>query len=229
MRRIAPKTWAAVLRDGLRRTAGVEGSTLVVLPTTRKAVEVALRESDSKHLIVADPAIIHAAIDPPSYLALCSQHEACGQRPPSAYVFSDQIVDPAIATLLVERAGVREFLPATEVLARANHAVAVHVWTRRELVAVTPTPARDPRPVLRAMCTYYDACADLGDDWLMRGRQRRRQVESRVDSAMRRLRLYESVVMQAFATNDLYEEARGMLREIAWRRAELAELRGEVR
>lgn len=230
MQRIAYQASRSVSpRDAMQCLVQVECPAILALPTTHETVETALRRDRRDIFLVADPAVIPSAIGPTAYLALCKQREEQDACAPSAYVFTDQFVDPPIASILVEHGGVREFLPATEVLARANYGVAVHIWTNAGCIAAPSATTQDARPVLRLLCDYYDACVGLGDSWLMQNRQRRRRIDARLDNAVHRLRLYESAIMHVFASSELRDDAHALLRELGVRRAELTAQREKAR
>lgn len=216
--------------DCVKWLAAVERPALLVLPTTREVlrlVALEVRRPGGGVVAVADPAVLPGALDPVAYLTLCREQCADGAGAPSAFVFTDQIVDPPISMVLVEYRGACRFLPATEMLARANYGVAVHAWTAAGLVDVTGE-ADQPIPVLRVLKDYYLACEQLGDAWLMRDRQRRAQVAARIDAAVERVRVFESAVMQAFAGSDLCPDAQALLADLASRRAALAATRADV-
>jgi hypothetical protein len=170
---------------------GVNG--LFVLPTTRQNLaDVSQVRGVPRPVLIGDPAVMPEAITPAAYLArLHSDYSNSSGTARLAIAFTDQLVSAQDASILIERMGQIEFMPVLEVLARCRYAVNVHIWKG---VEASHLATLNPHDVLREIAAYFDACAKLGDAWLMRDRQAMRLPAPRVDQARRRLRLYQSTI-----------------------------------
>lgn len=184
---------AAWVRRAIEQ-AGRNG--LFVLPTTRQTL------ADAKKLVytfgctvIGDPTVLSEAIGTAKYLSWLRGHDSIATDAKAfAIAFTDQLVSACDASILVQQRNQLEFMPGLEVLVNCRYATPVHVWNGDR---ATKLVAQHPLTVLREVAAYFTACATLGDAWLMRDRQLMRLPLQRVDQARRRLRLYQSTLLNS--------------------------------
>lgn len=197
----------------------VQDACLHVLPTTPQAIHAARQVVSDELFLIADERFVPGALSPARYLATCSERESKGGVAPSGLIFTDQFIEPHLTPILVQRGPRREFMSAIEVLACGRYCLDLHVWIGADWRHVSATDAnRDQRLILRALADYFDACAELGDAWLAGKQQWRRMEKARTQSALSRIRHYESFLMQSHPHGPMGAEDMAVLRELTARR-----------
>lgn len=166
---------------------------LFIVPSTRATVaSISVWQRSTTGVTVVAPSI--AGTLPPTELLAQIKSDA-PQRPRVAIVFSDQLVSPLHAPLLVEHAGGTEYLSGLEAVAHVGYGFRVAAWIGNGF-EVAPASC-DTAGVLRLLLRYYAACNELGERWLMHGSQAMRLPANRARQAHRQLRLFHSAVMHA--------------------------------
>ena len=166
---------------------------LYVVPTINSTLNAIPSWLDTPRVVVAGVPVPRA-LAPTELLARLKAGGA--QQPRIAIAFSDQLVAPEDAPLLVEHIGITQYISALEVVAHINYQFCVNVWTGKGFES-PPLPC-DPPDVLRLLLRYYSACEELGSQWLMRESQNKRSTTYRINQTSRRLQLMHSVVLHAF-------------------------------
>lgn len=201
----------------------VRDTCLHVLPSTRQAIHTARQAASDVLFVIADDKFVPGALSPGQYLTLCSERESQGDVAPSGLIFTDQFVEPHLTPILVQRGDRREFMSVIELLACGRYCLDLNVWVDDNWRHVTAVEAnKDKRTVLRALADYFEACGRLGDAWLAGKRQWRRLEKARKDSALTRVRHYESFLMQSHPDEPMGAEDMAVLRELTARRRALS-------
>lgn len=193
--------------------------TLVVVPSTSDAFECIKNHAENQCIcLVGDNAFLPSALKPATYLSACCQAQKNGTPLPSAFVFTDQLVDAPEATLFVRHNDVTQYVSSLELLALLNHHVDLYVWTATNFQYVRHDDhemSSSIQRVLEALLNYYMSCARMDATWLARDIQRRRLHAFRCLHAAIRIRDYESALMLHFAGNALPDNAVVLLQRLA--------------
>lgn len=203
----------------------VQDSCLHVLPTTSQAIHAAKQAVSDELLLIADERFVSGALSPARYLAACSERESKGGVAPSGMIFTDQFIEPHLTPVLVQRGPHREFMSAIELLACGRYCLDLNVWIGVDWRHLSATEVnRDQRIIFRTLADYFDACVDLGDAWLAGTQQWRRAEKARKESALSRIRCYESFLMQSHPHEPMAAEDMAVLRELTARRRALSSI-----
>jgi hypothetical protein len=200
------------LRESLRED--IEGNSrplAYMLPTTRavvSAVDTTLREQSGGAIVVGSA--IPGASSPAQLLARVRSGAHDGPR--LVLIFTDQLLAPELATIPVESNGVKSLVSGLEPVLHARYGFAL-----RALLGSNIETTNAPGTVDGAIALidrYFEACAGLGDDWLMRDRQVEREQAFRVRDTKLRLRYLQSAVFYAFRDTPLDEVGVSALKRV---------------
>lgn len=125
------------------------------------------------------------------------KHCATTDRRLPALIYSDQLMAPADASVLVRTQHGDAYFSALEFILSANYGYSLHIWTTDGDLTVRPGTT-DIAQVLEPLAQHLRSCHQLGETWLMRARQHERTVKMRDHNARRKLRLFKSIVFNAF-------------------------------
>ncbi|WP_183425157.1 hypothetical protein [Luteimonas sp. RC10] len=141
--------------------------------------------------------------------------------------FTDQLVSPEFATLLVSRAGALEFFSAFERVAVVRYEMPLFQTLNyaSEAVAGGRAPIDGDR-VLHEVARYLGFCAQLGDVWLAAKLQEARMPANRTAAARRRLRIYASIALSSCIAAGERAASPELLRPLFEARSALARLPG---
>lgn len=189
---------------------GANAHGLFVVPSTRTTVaSIPAWQRSLVGVAVVAPSIA-STLAPMELLARLKSDVP--QRPRVAIVFSDQLVSPLHAPLLIEHAGRTEYLSGLEAVAHVGYGFRVAAWIGNGF-EMAPA-ACDTAEVLRLLLRHYAVCDTLGNHWLMRDAQAARVPAERARQARRLLRLFHSAVMHAFRDAPLPAEYRPIVKRI---------------
>lgn len=209
---VSPHSICAMMDAALARS---DSNGLYILPSTASTLDAIPSWLETAGAIVVGVAVPHV-VAPTELLARLKAGGS--QLPRIAIVFSDQLVASENAPLLVEHAGMLQYVSALEVVAHMNYQFNVSAWTGNSFEF--PAPLCDPPDVLRLLLRYYSACDKLGSQWLMRESQVKRSIAYRINQTSRRLQLMHSVVLHAFQDLPLPASYRAVLKRIQEMRRE---------
>ena len=183
---------------------------VVVIPTTQMTLDAIPRWVESTASLAVVAPSVAGGLTPEQLLAQLKSPDAV--QPQAVIVFSDQLVSPVHAPLLVEHQGTTQYLPALEIVAHLNYGLELRVWVGDGFAK--PLPECAPADVLRLLIRYQASCQALGDRWLMQESQATRSPANRVNQARRRLRLLHSLVMHGFQDSPLPADYRSIVNRI---------------
>lgn len=132
---------------------------------------------------------------------------------PRLVIFSDQIMSPADASILVKTNDASAFFSPLEFILNARYGYRLVIWGQ-DGGTVVESGRSDISEVLPPISSYLRACYTLGDDWLARGKQHLRNPESRRHIALRKLRFFRSAVVNAYRTEPASIEVTKLLQRI---------------
>ncbi|RNF81712.1 hypothetical protein EER27_16470 [Lysobacter psychrotolerans] len=181
-----------------------------VIPTTQMTLDAIPKWMESTARLAVVAPSVAGGLTPEKLLEQLKSPDTV--QTPIAVVFSDQLVSPVHAPLLVEHLGTTQYLPALEVVAHLNYGLDLRVWVGDGFDM--PPPECAPADVLRLLLRYQAGCQALGDRWLMRESQETRSPANRVNQARRRLRLLHSLVMHEFQDSPLPADYRSIVSRI---------------
>ncbi|RLK55899.1 hypothetical protein BCL79_0270 [Stenotrophomonas rhizophila] len=195
---------------------------LIVLPSTEIAINEAVQYAQIHEMaIIGEARLVPSAMRPATYFASCSEARNAGRRPASAFLFTDQFVDAPESSLLVGAGDRTEYLGTTELIALGSYGLQLQIWTEQGFRLIAGDAATSFDGVVLALQAYYIACDRLGTAWLVRTRQERRRPEVRRANAVRRIRGYESSLMQELGGAPMSNAAHGLLQRLGVLRTEL--------
>ena len=140
-------------------------------------------------------------------------------RPRACIIFSDQLVSPVDAPLLIQRGDQRQYMSALELLCHTRLGFPITAWTGTSFEAA---PSYwEPDALLRLLVRHREACDALGSEWIMRDAQAESRASHRLNDARRRLQLFQSVVLHSFREGPLSIEYEGVVRRLAEMRKSL--------
>lgn len=206
---------------------------IYLVPSTSKLMREALaaRRSSDEILIVGDAAFFAKSfhdladrdvVSPSSFLKSVDA-ERRGLRVLS---FTDQLVSPEFASVLVSRRGELEFYSAFERVAAARHQLPLFQMSR-DASGGDDAGARgygDAKHVLAQISRYLDICAKLGEEWCAADLQESRRPAYRIAAAKRRLRVYASIAMASCEHSGGEGMSADLLRPIFDARAQITRL-----
>lgn len=207
----APALAVSAIDAALAR-GGAQGALLVPSsPATLKAVSKWAADG------VAVVGRVPGTVSPQALLSLVDGGQA--KRPHTGIIFSDQLVSPVDAPLLIQRGGNRRYVSALELLCHTRHGFPVSAWTGASFEPAPP--GCEPDELLSLLVRYLEACDGLGNDWLMRDAQAECAASHRLNDARRRLQLFQSVILHSFSETPLPTEYEGVVRRLAEMRKSL--------
>lgn len=112
-------------------------------------------------------------------------------------VFSDQILAPADASVLVRTGALDAYFSPFEAILNAKYGYRLAVWNPHRYRTVEPC-THDLRAVFGELAAYLQSCRALGDLWKVRNLQKLRSPAERTTGAMRKLRFFRSAVINAY-------------------------------
>lgn len=135
------------------------------------------------------------------------------QDPPQRIlIHSDQLVEPAVANILVLVDEFEGYISSIECLLNSKYGYALHVWAGDTWLDVPPNaPVRE---VASAVVAHLQACRSL-HDWELGGMQRRRMRRVRHEVIDRKMRFVRSSIAAAFADAIDADEAAGFHADLA--------------
>ncbi len=185
------------------------GPVAFILPTTSAVLEVV-----NHYRQLGDVTIVAGTSVPGSLpaAALIRTLSTGGPRP-RLVIFTDQVMSPADASILVKTNDANAFFSPLEFILNARYGYRLVIWGQ-EGGTVVESGRSDISEVLSPIADYLRACYTLGDDWLARGKQHLRNPESRRYSALRKLRYFRSAVVNAYRTDPSSIEVTQLLQRI---------------
>lgn len=190
--------------------ASAHSRDLYIIPTTRETLAAVPGWQKNAPQVTIVGSSIPGTATPTELLAQFKSHDL--QRPRVAIIFSDQLVSPLHATLLVKHADQTQYISGLEAVAHVGYGYRMTAWVGRGFEAASvPGETGD---ALRLLLRYFSACEELGDQWLMRESQVMRTPVDRVYQARRQLRLFHSAVMYAYLNSPLDAEVLAIIRRI---------------
>lgn len=180
--------------DRLSRASANSQQTAYIVPTTTTLLALAKRLEASASASVVAPRSGEGKSTPTSLL---SRVAVPRNAPKAVIVFSDQLLDPADATLFVRHDSGDGFFSPLEAILNIKYGYELDVWTG-EGSAVIPGHAGTLESVLTCMVAHVRSCEVLGDLWRMRALQGMRTPAFRVYQAQRKLRFFRSSILNAY-------------------------------
>ncbi|RPD85796.1 hypothetical protein EGK76_08225 [Luteimonas sp. 100069] len=192
---------------------------------------LAARRSSDEILIVGDAAFFAKSIhdlaegdvlSPSRFLKFVDAE----RRSLRVLSFTDQLVSPEFASILVSRRGELEFYSAFERVAAARHQLPLFQMSH-EASGDEDDGTRgygDAEHVLAQISRYLDICAKLGEEWRAADLQEFRRPAYRIAAAKRRLRVYASIAMASCEDSGGEDMSAELLRPIFDARAQIARL-----
>jgi len=177
------------------------GPAAFILPTTPETVSFVGRNP-----AIGCPSIVGALKLPESGITageLLSflPHSNC----PNVLIFSDQLVNPVDATVMLRTHSGNFFVSPIELILNQRHGYRIVSWHASAFMEIEPA-CSDSSRIYRNVIEHLKSCDALGDQWLARTHQFIRTPAARVHNAKRKLRLFHSAVLDAYL-EDLDDEA----------------------
>lgn len=180
-----------------------------ILPTTSAVLEVV-----NRHRQLGDVAIVAGTSVPGSLPAAALVKTLSADGPmPRLVIFTDQVMSPADASILVKTNDANAFFSPLEFILNVRYGYRLVIWGQ-EGGTVVESGRSEISEVLSPISSYLRACYTLGDDWLARGMQHLRNPESRRHSALRKLRFFRSAVVNAYRAEPASVEVAKLLQRI---------------
>lgn len=132
--------------------------------------------------------------------------------PPRILIHSDQLVEPAVANVLVLVDEFEGYISSIEFLLNSKYGYALFAWAGESWLDVPP--GSSVREVASAVVAHLLACRSL-HDWELGGMQRRRMRRVRQDVSDRKMRFVRSSIAAAFADAIDADEAAGFHADLA--------------
>lgn len=180
-----------------------------ILPTTSAVLEVVNRYRQLGELTIVAGTSVPGSLPA---AALIKTLSADGPRP-LLVIFTDQVMSPADASILVKTDDANAFFSPLEFILNVRYGYRLVIWGQ-DGGTVVESGRSDISEVLAPISGYLRACYTLGDDWLARGQQYQRNPESRRHSALRKLRFFRSAVVNAYRTEPASVEVTKLLQRI---------------
>ncbi|WP_153064989.1 hypothetical protein [Xanthomonas arboricola] len=165
-------------------------SGLIVIPTTTETLShLNLWQKLHPSLIVVAPSTggSHTPTE------LLNEFGKSTNTPVLAIIFSDQLTSAQDAPILTKKNNKLFFLSAIELIGPQKYDVHLHVWLGQAMV--TLDGATPPIETLNFLTDYLRNCEELGSEWLARSIQPNRYLDERRRDALRRLRLFQSMIL----------------------------------
>ncbi len=197
--------------DGLLPTtrSGYGGPLAFILPSTTAVLEVASRCRQNGELTIVASSLVPDSLSAAALVKMLS----AGESRPLLVIFTDQIMNPADASILVKTNDADAFFSPLEFILNARYGYRLVIWDQFE-GTVIESGRSEIAEVLAPLSRYLRACYTLGDDWLVRGEQHLRNPETRRHRALRKLRLFRSAVVNAYRTEPDSVEVAELLQRI---------------
>ncbi len=112
-------------------------------------------------------------------------------------VFSDQILNPADASILVRTDESDRFYSPFEAILNIKYGYRLAIWTMSGYVALEPH-APDLINVFEKLILHFKSCESCGSGWDVRQMQSMRLPNVRNYNALRKLRFFRSAVINAY-------------------------------
>ncbi|QBH00482.1 hypothetical protein [Xanthomonas oryzae] len=113
--------------------------------------------------------------------------------PVLAIIFSDQLTSAQDAPVLVKKNKKLVFFSAIELIGNKKYGALLHIWLGHRVATLDrETPQID---ILNLLSGYLRNCEKLGPEWIARSIQPHRYLDERRRDAMRRLRLFQSMIL----------------------------------
>lgn len=121
-------------------------------------------------------------------------------------IFTDQLCCSTNATILTSKGTHRQYLSGLEIVLSENHGFKMLVQVEAEFMEMKPYSTTEN--ILFLMWTHLDQCAALGNEWLARSDQYRRDPDWRARAARRQLRLFHSSLLHMSLTRTDIDQKR---------------------
>ena len=181
--------------------------TACIVPTTAAVLDLAKRYYADAALAIACPRFSDGKA---TLKSLLSRVAAAQDVPQTIVVFSDQLVDPTEATLLVHDDSGDGFFSPLESILNIKYGYDLEIWTA-EGPAMIPARTGTLESILTRMLGYIRSCDALGQQWTMREHQGMRTPAFRAYQARRKLRFFRSSVFHAYMEEPTHPEIARLL------------------
>ncbi len=178
----------------------------IVLPTTR-AVAESFKKADGS-ITVIGRAGQNGVETAPTVLSLLSS----GHPLRTLVVHTDQLYQPADATILALLPERSIFVSPVECILNDRYGFDLSIWTAAGMVFV---PAKTPiNDIIAKVAGHLKDCFYLGSDWMEAGQQIQRTVEYRQKFGGRQLRYLTSSIANAFMNAPENDEVSHLLERV---------------
>lgn len=195
----------ALLADGVDNSGGHPSA--LILPSTTAVIGEVDRMRESVGLTVVGGSTQDRL--PPSVLLKAMARS--GNRP-LLLIFTDQIMSPADASILIKTNDAEAFFSPLEFILNSRYGYRLVIWKQNGYTAVEPGSSISE--VFAPIADHLQHCCTLGDEWLERKRQYQRNPTTRRFNALRKLRFFRSNVINAYCTEPATTELAELLQQI---------------
>jgi hypothetical protein len=192
---------------GLSRALGSRQRMACVVPTTSAVLARVKKFEANAAIAVVSPRFGEGKS---TLKSLLSRVGAAQAAPKTVVVFSDQILDPADATLFVRHDSGDGFFSPLEAILNIKYDYELDVWAGQSSTKI-PAGAGTVESVLSSVVGHVRSCETLGDLWRMRELQGMRTPAFRIYQARRKLRFFKSAVVNAYAEKPTHPELARLL------------------
>jgi hypothetical protein len=169
-------------------------SVAFILPSTKESIAAASHMRDKEKAYLVGGMRLPGLMTPADMLTQLS--DIPDQRLP-IIVFSDQILSPADASILVRTDELDKFYSPFEAILNIKYGYRLAIWTMSGYAVVEPH-APDLIKVFEKLILYFKSCEGYGSSWDMRQMQSIRLPNVRNYNALRKLRFFRSAVINAY-------------------------------
>ncbi|MCC4604625.1 hypothetical protein [Xanthomonas campestris] len=182
---------------------------LIVIPTTPETLShLNLWRKLHPSLIVVAPSTggSHTPTE------LLNEFGKSTNAPILAIVFSDQLTSAQDAPILIKKKNKLFFISAIELIGQKKYATQLHVWLGQTVATLDgATPQIE---TLNFLADYLQNCEELGSEWLARLVQPHRYLDERRRDALRRLRLFQSMILHGSIKCPQSQKIKGTLERL---------------
>jgi hypothetical protein len=175
-------------------TGGDIPSVAFILPSTKESIAAASHLRDKGKTYLVGGIRLPGLITPADMLKQLS--DIPDQRFPIV-VFSDQILSPADASILVRTDEFDKFYSPFEAILNIKYGYRLAIWTMSGYAVVEPH-APDLIDVFEKLILHFKSCDSCGSSWDMKQMQSMRLPNVRNHNALRKLRFFRSAVINAY-------------------------------
>lgn len=188
----------------------------LIVPSTTRTTEESIRLHGLGVASMVGDGATPGALRPADVVSLIRSETT----QPDLIVFSDQILHPADASILVRTDTADMYFSPIETILNVKYGYRLAIWTAQDYKVIEPR-ATEISMIFSALVGHLHDCATIPQNWNMREAQKQRLPLGRRRMARRKLRLLKSAVIDAFrfgpddlATGELLGRVEAMERQM---------------